>query len=195
MNFQQNHSPNYEAKQTAIMEAMSGLVHQYGFSKITMDDIAKASGLSRPALYQFFKNKQDIFRAICQRMCEINLNKMSEVLSSDLPVEERLVQAIVSGKLEMLAEMEATHHGAELIDLSNDLSSDLVAEFTSGMKAQIQNLFELALPKNSPYSSETMALNLMFWLEGMKVQVKDISEREAMLRQFVALQFAAINKS
>ena len=33
-----------------------------------MDDIAKQAGVSRPALYQLFKNKTDIFRALSQQL-------------------------------------------------------------------------------------------------------------------------------
>ena len=36
----------------------------YGYSRVTMDDIARAAEVSRPALYLLFRNKADIYRAI-----------------------------------------------------------------------------------------------------------------------------------
>ena len=33
----------------------------YGFARTTMDDIARAADMSRPALYLLFKNKTDIY--------------------------------------------------------------------------------------------------------------------------------------
>lgn len=174
---------------------MQGLVHQYGYAKVTMDDIAKASGLSRPALYQFFKNKQEIYRAIAEQVSSANLKQMEEILCGDQSPKERLVDAIVEGKLKMLAEMEATRHGAELLDLGNELSADIIETYASGMRAMFTQLFEEIIPEDSGLSPEVMAANLLYWLEGMKAQVKDPDERQKLLQDFVAMQFAAIEKS
>jgi AcrR family transcriptional regulator len=192
LNIRPDTTGNPNAKQAVIMEAMTGLVHQYGYSKITMDDIAKASGLSRPALYQFFKNKQEIYRAIASHMCRESLQVMQDALSGDGAPQERLVRAIVDGKLKMLCEMEATQHGSELLDLGNELSTDIIEAFSTGMVSLITGLFTEVNTGEGFAKPESMAINLVFWLEGMKAQVKEPAEREALLRNYVAMQFAAL---
>ena len=47
-------------KRAQILDQAMDLVMRYGYSRVTMDDIARAAGMSRPALYQFFRNKTDI---------------------------------------------------------------------------------------------------------------------------------------
>jgi TetR/AcrR family transcriptional regulator, cholesterol catabolism regulator len=45
---------------TKILTAAIGLFRQYGFKTITMDDIARRSGISKKTLYQHFANKQEV---------------------------------------------------------------------------------------------------------------------------------------
>ena len=40
---------------------------QTGFDRTKMDDIAKRLGLSKGTLYLYFKSKEDLFLAICER--------------------------------------------------------------------------------------------------------------------------------
>ena len=42
----------------------------YGYARVTMEDIARAAEISRPALYLLFKNKADIYRAIGAALLE-----------------------------------------------------------------------------------------------------------------------------
>lgn len=179
-------------KQAVIMEAMTELVHQYGYAKVTMDDIAKASGLSRPALYQFFRNKQEIYRAIASSMLEACLRQMDDVFAEDEPPSpDRLFRALKVGLLDHMAEMESTTHGAELMDLKNELSADIIAEFAEGLVERMVSEFA-RVGEGLPLPPQAMAANLHFWLEGMKTQVKDPAEREALLRSFLTMQFASI---
>ncbi len=53
----------------------------YGYQRVTMDDIARAAEVSRPALYLLFRNKADIYRAIGERMFELSAQQMRDVLS------------------------------------------------------------------------------------------------------------------
>lgn len=177
------------------MEAMTALVHQYGYAKVTMDDIAKASGLSRPALYQFFRNKQEIYRAIASSMLEACLKQMDDVFAVvEPPSADRIFRAIKVGLLDHMAEMESTTHGAELMDLKNELSADIISEFGQGLTSRVEAEFA-RVRETLPLPPQAMATNLHFWLEGMKTQVKDPAEREALLRSFLAMQFAALERA
>ncbi|MVM39243.1 TetR family transcriptional regulator [Spirosoma sp. HMF3257] len=45
----------------SIIEAAKKLMQQYGLSKTTMEDIAKAAGKGKSTLYYHFKSKEEIF--------------------------------------------------------------------------------------------------------------------------------------
>jgi AcrR family transcriptional regulator len=49
-----------------ILEAARGLYQRYGYRKTTMDDIAKAAGITKPTIYSYFKGKKDILAALVE---------------------------------------------------------------------------------------------------------------------------------
>ena len=58
----------YKAEvQDRIIQAAVESFGQTGFDKTKMDDIAKRLGMSKGTLYLYFKSKEDLFLAICER--------------------------------------------------------------------------------------------------------------------------------
>jgi len=52
-----------EAKKARVIEAAQAVFFRYGYRRVTMGDLAQAAGVSRPALYLMFCNKESIFQA------------------------------------------------------------------------------------------------------------------------------------
>lgn len=52
-----------EAKKARVIEAAQAVFFRYGYRRVTMGDLAQAAGVSRPALYLLFCNKESIFQA------------------------------------------------------------------------------------------------------------------------------------
>jgi len=50
-------------EQAEILQAVLRLYRQFGPGKVSMDDVAKATGRSRTSIYYYFKNRDEIFRA------------------------------------------------------------------------------------------------------------------------------------
>ena len=50
------------SKHNDIIEAAFTQFIQYGFQKTTMADIAVATGISRPSIYTYFENKEEILK-------------------------------------------------------------------------------------------------------------------------------------
>jgi AcrR family transcriptional regulator len=53
-----------------VLQAALRLYRKYGPTKVTMDNLAKATGRSRSALYYYFKNRDEIFQAVLERIAE-----------------------------------------------------------------------------------------------------------------------------
>ncbi len=53
-----------------ILQAALQLYRKSGPAKVTMDNVAKATGRSRSSLYYYFKNWDEIFRAVLERIAE-----------------------------------------------------------------------------------------------------------------------------
>jgi AcrR family transcriptional regulator len=53
-----------------ILDAAADLVAHYGYDKTTVDDIARAAGVSKGAIYLHYKGKEDLFEALLLRETE-----------------------------------------------------------------------------------------------------------------------------
>jgi AcrR family transcriptional regulator len=71
-------TPRYrtELKEKIMQSAMENFAKN-GFNRTRMEDIATAAGLAKGTLYLYFKNKEDLFYAIC----EYNLGELRNQLS------------------------------------------------------------------------------------------------------------------
>jgi AcrR family transcriptional regulator len=59
-----------------ILEAALRLYRKSGPTKVTMDNVAKATGRSRSSLYYHFKNRDEIFQAVLERMAQDVANEI-----------------------------------------------------------------------------------------------------------------------
>lgn len=53
--------------QQRILETAQALFSRFGFKKTTMDDIARAVFRAKSSLYHYFRNKEEIYRAVVER--------------------------------------------------------------------------------------------------------------------------------
>ncbi|HID55172.1 TPA: TetR/AcrR family transcriptional regulator, partial [Candidatus Poribacteria bacterium] len=81
---------NREERRRFIIERARELFARYGMKKTTMDDIASACGMGKASLYYYFKNKEDIFRAVIDLEFEMFKRKVEENLSKAKSPKEKI---------------------------------------------------------------------------------------------------------
>lgn len=60
---------NLPAKAAQVMEAGSKLFTEHGFGAVSMDQVAKAAGVSKATVYAHFQSKEQLFVAIVRNAC------------------------------------------------------------------------------------------------------------------------------
>ena len=107
-----------------------------------MAAVARAAGLSRPALYQYFANRADLFRAAFQALLEDATDAALAALAADGTVSERFdryLQRLSGDGYEMLA---ATPFGGELMEARHDFAADVADAATDracdGLRAYVE---------------------------------------------------------
>ena len=83
----------------AILEAALVMFSQYGFRGSTLDQIAKAAGLSKPNLLYYFKSKEAIFTEVLEGLLDNWLDPLREMKEDGDAIEEIL--AYMKRKLQM----------------------------------------------------------------------------------------------
>lgn len=71
-----------------IVEEAGELFHTYGFKRVSMDEIAGKSRISKKTLYAVFSSKDEIMRAALEVMTENLVNQMSDLLDKTLPIDK-----------------------------------------------------------------------------------------------------------
>ena len=113
----------------AILEAALDVFSQNGFRGATVDQIAKAAGLSKPNLLYYFPSKEEIFTALLSQLLDSWLAPLRDLNADGEPLEEIL--KYTRRKLEMSREMprESRLFANELVQgaprMIDQLSTDL----------------------------------------------------------------------
>lgn len=82
-----------------ITDAGLNVFSQYGFRGATLDQIAEASGLSKPNILYYFTGKEDIYVTLLNRILDGWLDPLDELDPTGDPVSE--IVAYVERKMEM----------------------------------------------------------------------------------------------
>jgi AcrR family transcriptional regulator len=78
------------SKRQRAIAAGARVFLRFGFARATMGDIAKAAGMSRPALYLIFCGKEEVFEAVVAQWVEDSLARMAAGLADRATLGEKL---------------------------------------------------------------------------------------------------------
>jgi AcrR family transcriptional regulator len=92
-----------DEKRKVLLEAASDVLMEYGAHKTTLDDIARRAGMAKTSLYYYFKDKNEIIRAIIQSYMEQLLDLMTRAAESNNTAEEKMY-ALIEARYRFIAE-------------------------------------------------------------------------------------------
>ena len=83
-----------DTRQLAVLDAAVGVFARYGFRKASMEEVARAAGVSRQGLYLQFANKEELFRRALEHCLNTQLTDALMALARvDDGLESRLIAA------------------------------------------------------------------------------------------------------
>lgn len=92
---------------------------QYGFRKASMEDIAKAAGVSRQSIYKKFGSKEKVFEWVIEATTEASLAAALQALArTDKSLPERMADAFDQWVGSFVPVLHGTQHGGEILDLA-----------------------------------------------------------------------------
>ena len=80
-------------KKSRILAAARSVFLRYGFKRVNMNDIAEAAGVSRPALYVLFKNKEEIFIEAYLRWVEETIAQVEAAMAQTALPKDKIARA------------------------------------------------------------------------------------------------------
>lgn len=103
-------------KRRRILDAARAKFTAYGFARTSMADIAEAASMSRPALYQHYGNKEEIFRAMLERIFDEAADRAIESLDADTDLAAQLDGFLQRWSGDLMEGMRSTEHGSDLVE-------------------------------------------------------------------------------
>ncbi len=83
-----------EGMRSRILRAAAALFHEQGFERTSMQEIARAVGLTKGSLYHHIRGKQALLYEILQHTLDRSLPNLERIAAAPLPAAERLRQAV-----------------------------------------------------------------------------------------------------
>jgi AcrR family transcriptional regulator len=191
-----------EAERRArILDGAITVFLAYGYQRTTMDDIARAAEMSRPALYLQFRNKADIYRAITTDMIGWSADTVQQALDEPGPLVDRLRGALERGVFALHDRIGSSPHAAAILDMKSSLAGDLIAEW----KTRLCRSFAAAIAREAEsrgvdlgardLSAEILASLLLDGIEGIKMRIAAPQEQRRAARGLVSVVTLAVEGS
>jgi AcrR family transcriptional regulator len=138
-----------ERRRDQIVEGAATVFLQYGYRQSTLDEIARQAEVSRPALYQYFTDKADIFREVVRRLNAEALDKARSQLASNEPLADRIAGALREKYAPVIEQVGRSPHSTELFDrnarIAGDLAQDAHAQLEKAIQSELRKAQDLGL--------------------------------------------------
>lgn len=82
MSIEERKEREKERRRQNIIDAAERVIFSKGLDEATMEEIAEEAELSKGTLYLYFKNKNELYMAICQRGSELLIQKFAHLFTS-----------------------------------------------------------------------------------------------------------------
>lgn len=187
-------SARARAKQHAVLDVAAAVFAQYGFKRTTMNDIAEAAGISRPALYLMFDNKEHLFHELAEYRINLALKASREALTGAGNVTDRFINSLMVFEKTYTEPVANSPHGEELIDVNLSLASDVMAKGYAELVSALAEILKEADRSgevtfdNTPMTHKTFVELLLSSIKGIKKMAGSKEEYRKQTQQ-VALIF------
>lgn len=183
-----------EEKRRKVRQAAMEVFLRYGYRKVTMDDIARGVGVSRPALYLVFPNKEAVFRDIVQ----VGLDDLIEKIERGLPDQPSLAAQLAHvfqvssiSSFELVARAPAAN---ELMNASFDFVRDLFDRYEQRLAEILIRLIRAAVPKPDALRppAQARARVMIAAAHGFKSAAKDLQDMQALISDLIQMTVAGL---
>jgi AcrR family transcriptional regulator len=182
-----------EAKKAKVIEAAQTVFFRYGYRRVTMRDIAEAAGMSRPALYLLFCNKEEVFEATLRSFSAQALSQLRRGLPDHASVREKLSFAFEVWAIQPFLLLLTSPDAKELIDCSFSFAKEAMGQGDAAFEAELASILSPLLAK-APHPSLTPAQTariLIRAVHGFKESASSLEDLRAMIDGLLTLTLAA----
>ena len=135
-------------KKEAVINTARDLFQKYGYKKVSMDEIAKTSGVTKKTIYTYFKDKDSMFLYLIEEELQKMKRKIEKKNNRDLPfievVATNLYDMLIFRKNSMLISTISKE-----IKNGNDKCCDFLKVYDDEILSYIEKKINLEIKKGN----------------------------------------------
>ena len=143
-------------KKLRIINAAKGVFLKYGYRRVTMNDLAEAAGMSRPALYLVFPKKEDVFCGVVRELARGISEEVKRGLESIKTPIEKLKFVCEVWMVRSFDWVNESPEAREVFESSHEFAGEAVNESLAVFERDLASVIELfpkgTLPKGISHS-------------------------------------------
>ena len=177
-------------KRDVVLAAARNTFLRYGYKRVTMNDIAEAAEISRPALYLVFSSKEEIFKGVYEHFVKETLAEIETKIAPLKSPDEKLRVAFELWTVRPFEMTLGSSEVAELLECTFGFARDSVKQgYRSFEKIlipilQSHSMFQTYKIK---ISAEKMAHVLSSSVRGFKITAKDSAGLRSLIKDLLIL--------
>jgi TetR/AcrR family transcriptional repressor of mexJK operon len=185
-------------KEELILQAAQHRFALYGYSKVTMDEIAEDIGMGKASLYYYFPTKEIIFRSVVQHEQEEFLSHLQTVIEDKLSAGQKLLE-YVRLRIKLTEQLNnLTHfHKREWSEIRPSMK-DLFTDFIQKENHQVVQILQEGKKSNEFQIDhpQKMAAMILHILQGLHLRFfrgydqQTVSDSDRMAYEHETLLFA-----
>jgi AcrR family transcriptional regulator len=177
------------ARYKRVIRTAEELFKRVGFRAVTMEMVAREANVAKATLYSYFKNKDELYIAVCTRMADILRNSVVQALAKpDAPLDERLADAIVAKHLPVFTLVRASPHATELFSYTHSMAGEIFAN----LDVEMIEMLRAAMapdPELGP-TAEQLARALYFGAASLAMRSETTAQMQLEVGAFARAQLA-----
>lgn len=181
-------------KRHQILIAARSAFLRYGYKRVNMADIAEAAGVSRPALYVLFKNKEEIFIGVFLQWVEETVAEIVAAMATAPTIHAKLERAFDIWSVQPFELVMTSPDAHELIEctvgFARATQRDGYARFEEAITPVLAPLAK-ELPGAMSIPAGRIAQLLARAVQGFKQSADSTDELRAMINDLLDLVLAA----
>jgi AcrR family transcriptional regulator len=182
-----------DKRQRILRTALQAFI-RYGYRRATMGDVAKAVGVSRPALYLSFPSKE----ALCHDAVELALGELLQEIEAGLATRDSLeaklshVFEIWSVRTYELVTQSPDAH--EMMNASYDFMADVFERANARLTRLLAGVIRAAVdePDALQPSPEARARILIASAHGFKTAARGVPDLRALVHDLISVTVAGL---
>jgi AcrR family transcriptional regulator len=157
-----------DPQRRAIHAAAIAQFSERGFSATSMANIADAAGMSRPALYQYFRNKGDIYASAFVALFNDHVDRALQALDDDGTNAQRLDGFLQCFEGDLWEQMAASEHADEIMGAKTADTAEEIQQVVT----RLRNGLAAFLARAAPGKSQAANARRAEWAEVIELSPK-----------------------